>query len=88
MPSDGVGRACADTCILIGSHNVPSVPLSDRAKLTALVAGRLFGAWPNCRASPCAAPRIERFVWKTLKRGVIGLVIRLGRLRGWLVSLL
>ena len=42
----------------------------------------------SCRASPCAVPRIERFVWKTLERGAICFVIRLGRLRGWLVCLL
>ena len=30
---------------------------------------------------------IERFVWKTLERGVVGFVMRLGRLRGWLVRL-
>ena len=30
---------------------------------------------------------IERFVWKILERGVVGFVIRLGRLRGWLVRL-
>ena len=30
------------TCVLIRRHNVPPVPLCDRVKLPALVAGRLF----------------------------------------------